>query len=115
MSAIAERTDTTIAERVAKGAALLDELVPDWWHRIDLTTLALVSPCQCVLGQLFPSPDYALSSYTNGLVALHLETYAGSDFGFDADTAGTDGEGGEYDALTTEWRRVIEERRGVAS
>jgi hypothetical protein len=102
----------TIAERVAKGAVLLDETVPDWWQRIDLKTLALVSPCRCVVGQLFPSAHAPLDSYADGLDALDVEFYSGATLGFDAETAGTDEQGREYTALTAEWRRVIEERRG---
>lgn len=39
--------------RVAKGAALLDERVPDWLERIDTSKLSLLSPCLCVIGQVF--------------------------------------------------------------
>ena len=42
----------TIAERVARGAAYLDEREPGWWQRIDLDALDLAVPCKCVLGQL---------------------------------------------------------------
>jgi hypothetical protein len=42
----------TIAERVARGAALLDEREPGWWQRIDLGALDMDEPCECVLGQL---------------------------------------------------------------
>ena len=41
----------TIEERVAKGAALLDEKVPGWEEKIDLDHL-LMGTCQhCILGQ----------------------------------------------------------------
>ncbi len=34
----------TIAQRVAAGAALLDEKRPGWWRRIDLDTLDIPEP-----------------------------------------------------------------------
>ncbi len=43
----------TIEQRVAAGAAWLDEHEPGWERRIDLATLDLASSCRCVLGQLF--------------------------------------------------------------
>lgn len=42
----------TIPERVAQGAAWLDEHYPGWERHIDLTRLDLSDPCRCVLGQL---------------------------------------------------------------
>jgi hypothetical protein len=42
---------TSIDERVAAGAAWLDANRPGWWQRINLDTLDLGDPCECVLGQ----------------------------------------------------------------
>lgn len=42
-----------IAERVARGAAWLDENYPTWWERIDLATLNIASCSDCVLGQVY--------------------------------------------------------------
>jgi hypothetical protein len=42
---------TTIDERVAAGSAWLDANRPGWWQRINLDTLDLGDPCECVLGQ----------------------------------------------------------------
>lgn len=43
----------TIAEdRVAAGAALLDEKLPGWHDQIDTETLEMGDECRCVLGQL---------------------------------------------------------------
>jgi hypothetical protein len=49
----------TIAERVAAGAAFLDEHDPGWWRAdveraIDLDTFDLAEPEHCVLGQRCP-------------------------------------------------------------
>ena len=43
----------TTTERVMKGAALLDEKVPDWRGRVNVTVLNLADPWRCVLGQVF--------------------------------------------------------------
>lgn len=45
-------------ERVAAGAALLDEKRPGWWQRIDLSTLRMENGCACILGQEY-AQDYA--------------------------------------------------------
>jgi hypothetical protein len=39
-------------ERVARGAALLDAQMPDWFTRIDVGALNIRRDCHCVLGQL---------------------------------------------------------------
>lgn len=46
------RTPDELRGAVAKGAIFLDEVQPDWWERIELSTLMLSSPSCCVLGQL---------------------------------------------------------------
>ena len=111
----------TIAERVAAGAAFLDEREPDWWRRIDVKRLELASSCQCVLGQLHshkcgePSMHYlhARSRFEVADVCGHADPDAA--LGFDvSDAARRAGrEGVEYAGLTAEWRRVIAERQAV--
>jgi hypothetical protein len=95
---------TTIAERVAKGAALLDEKIPGWADRIDLHRFYIGSTCDCVLGQLHDG------SYTDGMYALTRDT---EDHGFmwTASPADAGAEEAEIAELETEWRRVIEARR----
>lgn len=44
---------TDVATRVALGAALLDERLPDWYTRVSAERLKLSDPQRCVLGQLF--------------------------------------------------------------
>jgi len=39
-------------ERVARGAALLDEKIPGWFRSVDVDTLQISSCHLCVLGQL---------------------------------------------------------------
>lgn len=56
-------TRQAASERVAKGAALLDEIKPDWRNGIDLERFNIHSSQLCILGQLF-------GSYIDGLYAL---------------------------------------------
>jgi hypothetical protein len=98
---------STIAERVTKGAALLDEREPGWWQRINLDTLDLWSPCKCVLGQLATHLGDDWEWHT--IVAqFGLRPWTDADHGFNADGVQTKE---QYDALTAEWKRVITERR----
>jgi hypothetical protein len=95
---------SSIAERVAAGAAFLDEHEPGWWKRIDLPSLDLSDCEDCVLGQL-------LGCYEDGLTELGLDCEQSIFLGF--------GESGllidecDYDELTTEWKRVITGRRSA--
>ena len=99
---------STISERVARGVAWLDGVLPDWWRMVDLGQLVLSSPCRCVLGQLYG--DYMDSP----LVDEHGDE-AGVDRGFNASGAEwTDQTYSEFEALEREWRRVITERRAAA-
>jgi hypothetical protein len=43
----------TIAERVARGAALLDEKRPEWAAKVVPGRLRMGSFCDCVLGQVY--------------------------------------------------------------
>jgi hypothetical protein len=98
----------TIAERVARGAALLDEREPGWWKRIDLGKLDLASTCRCVLGQLWddaPELWFDTGPYKRALDELGLYHGKDEDLGFDRE----DGE--HYPPLTAAWRELIEDRR----
>lgn len=44
---------STVAERVVRGAAWLDEKYPGWFLKIDLSILDLGNCTQCVLGQIY--------------------------------------------------------------
>lgn len=44
---------STVAERVARGAAWLDQKYPQWFLSIDLSILDLSDCTQCVLGQIY--------------------------------------------------------------
>ena len=98
-------------ERVAKGAALLDEKRPGWVDRIDLDTLDIDNCEDCVLGQAFEAEvhDDENCGYTDGLEALGIPSgRPEEDFGFDAHRA-------DQASLTAEWKRVITARREASA
>lgn len=85
-------TDTTVAERVARGVALLDEKRPGWAMEIELSVLDVRSPCFCILGQTFGSYRGGTEELDDGSSPL-IPSTAG------------------FDALTAEWVHVITDRR----
>lgn len=101
---------TTVAERVARGVALLDEVMPGWADRIDLLRLDIDVPAHCVIGQLHPQDGEYSAPYSVGLDRLG---WADADdrwerakaHGFD-DAYSARGSR----ALTDEWRNVIATR-----
>lgn len=104
-------TAPTIAERVAAGAAFLDQAEPGWRQHIDIDRLDLASPCRCVLGQLEialhsegPEDDGAFSDalFRYGIA---FEEWA---LGFNA---GHEGRNVEFPQLTAAWRELIQARR----
>jgi hypothetical protein len=116
MNATSAITTADVAERVAAGAAFLDQRHPGWWQHIDVGQLNLGSCVRCVLGQLFPNADDPQNSYEDACMALDIgDRDMDADLGFDrygfplAEFAPDD----SYGALTTEWCRVITERRAA--
>ena len=96
----------TIAERVAAGAAFLDEHDPGWDRRIDLERLWLGSCANCILGQRH-------GDYSDGIEWLWSKR-----FGDDPTTLGFmfawTPDGDDADDLTAEWKRFITERRSTS-
>lgn len=98
---------TTVAERVERGAALLDEKRPGWVQVIDLDRLDIWSCTDCIGGQLDGGYDATMDLLGIG----HTE---------EARAHGFDGHGlsygdGEYEALNAAWRDLIRQRRLAAS
>lgn len=114
---------STASDRVARGAALLDEHVERWWERVDPDELDMEEACGCVLGQVFASPGLLSDwkAYDDGCYELRLKRRGeagighASDFGFDItldESYGSGSEiGGAYDELADLWRGEIEARR----
>jgi hypothetical protein len=103
----------TVAQRVAAGAAWLDEHEPGWDQHIDLDRLDLSYGCNCILGQL-ESPNLLLAHQTEaywvGRSRRGLSRERAAELGFatgDYDRLDV----GAYAALTAEWRRVLTARR----
>lgn len=96
--------ELTIEQRVAAGAAWLDENRPDWMDRIFLNSLDVSDCTLCVLGQVYggwmEAPDDAKYDEED------------EDYLSPARVRGFEKYGKErYEALTAEWRRLIESRR----
>lgn len=128
---------STITERVALGEALMDERDPGWWREdaeppIDLRVLDLGSTDLCVLGQRCPldaladavgaeSPEMLTYADRDEAYAVNAVLLRGGTGGWRpsldvwALAHGFTGGGDEMDALTAEWKRVIEGRRGAAT
>ena len=94
--------------RVAQGVAALDEKVPGWDKRIDLTTLSLGSSRYCILGQLYSgeckSHRFGGAPYLHGLKMLDLSRPGGVPYGFLSKS-------GDSSLLDAIWMDRILERR----
>ncbi len=79
--------DDMAADRVRRGAELLDRREPGWAERIDLGRLKLSDSCLCVIGQLNgglePDPGSDNSPYGIGMFALEVPVLDEADHGFD--------------------------------
>src|SRR5258708_26132125 len=98
---------TTIAERVARGAALLDEKTPGWDKGIYLCILDIDNCERCVLGQVYEAQDGNDYGYSTGLKVL------GVGIGDPERDYGFDGDWDERNDLTAAWRELIESRRAA--
>lgn len=120
--------DSSLSERVAAGAAWLDEHVPDWADRVSLPEFEMESRCDCVLGQVFATVEG--DSHTR-----HAENDLGFDrvvdgWSLDVDGSQTHGEVlsrsasqalafdappghglDEYDLMQMEWTEFIAARQ----
>lgn len=102
----------TVEDRVARGAALLDEKVPGWVDLIDLDTLDLGSPCRCILGQTFADhPDADLTPFTFGVDSIFKVGADADDIAAYGFEVYLDDLADYYWSLTDEWTRVILARR----
>lgn len=99
----------SIAERVAAGAAWLDEHQPGWIDVIDLERLDLQAACFCILGQLHG--NFWTSPSFTGDRTRRIEAAAPYGFAIDDEGGGLEVEEAQYEALTAAWRELIEQRR----
>lgn len=97
----------SVAERVARGAALLDLKVPGWAGRINLHTLDMDHCYLCVLGQLFGFYWSTAVYPTLGLDHMHVANPA-INHGFESRS-------GQYGGLRAAWvGEVLKRRKGAA-
>lgn len=108
-------TTTTIAERVAAGAAWLDEHEPGWVDLIDLDKLNLASGCRCILGQLESprlDPDYDPPDTAYVEALDHYGVADPDGLGFNVEPAlPRQIRHEQFQALTAAWRELIQQRR----
>lgn len=98
----------TIAERVAAGAAWLDEHAPGWIGRIDVDHIRMSDCTRCILGQVYGS------YWESPLIAEADPLDDGDDVAVPLGFQVADDEPWEgYDLLAKEWRRLILDRRGA--
>jgi hypothetical protein len=97
-----------VAERVAAGAAWLDEHRPGWWKRTDLDRLDVASERHCPIAQEYGT-YYRAPVFTHGLASA-----LGFDCSAAANELGRAAEDFEFAELTETWRTLIEDRRGAA-
>jgi hypothetical protein len=103
-------------ERVARGAALLDEKQPGWEYEIDPGTLDLANGCLCVLGQVFGN-FYASIGWMTGETRGQAHFPLASEYGFWAPTSNAvwtseigNQINAEYHALQNAWIEAIADR-----
>lgn len=101
----------SLATRVRRGVALLDEKVPGWHQRIDVETLDVNLCSKCVLGQLFRGNyDLGLSVVFEGNF-YRVTDFLDSDFGFDGYSLERTRENAH---LTRLWQFVVRTRQAAA-
>lgn len=105
-------TPSAARQRVARGAASLDELDPGWAERIDVWSLDLASGNACVLGQLHGS--FSLGLGRAGLFSLSSApraSFSPVDLGFHCVQGVCDAlQEQDYEYLNEAWHAEIERR-----
>ena len=113
--------DVTVTACVQRGAALLDNLRPEWHTLIDTDNLHMIDPNECIAGQVFKEYEALTGTgYTYLLGKLqerqepHRMVPRVNAEGFTYDQEWTPGMwygmSGDMDALKDEWVRLINER-----
>lgn len=94
---------------VAAGVAILDQIEPNWYNRIDLDAFKMSNPNFCVMGQVFGPNDWP-EVFATGPEDLGVYTPVW----WSNDTHGEST--AYYDAAEPFWRSAIADRRNrVAS
>lgn len=113
-----------VEARVERGTESLDNTMPGWWEKVDLSTLDISSCSRCVLGQVFKTHvkdwqnafNYGRDVLCEGshqtAVADGFSARYWSDLGDDvSDVEGVAVLHDEWAQLHTAWHHVIEARQ----
>jgi hypothetical protein len=113
-------TTTLIEQRVANGAAKLDEVKPDWYSLIDMDHLNMSYADQCILGQAFQGDGGYCNTLERMAWADHDEGVFDGDtseyavlHGFDLDEeewGGTNRTTNAWNELALAWETEIQKR-----
>ena len=110
--------DDRLTDRVRRGAKWLDRAAGGWTSLVEVATLDMSDPGQCVLAQVFGRVGDA---YLRGLTRLSLDAPPGADpyrlaweHGFEVASPDQDLAPLAYDVLTQAWKAEIESRRFYA-
>ena len=106
---------STIEERVAKGAALMDEKVPGWERKIDTASLDMGQCPRCVIGQVLGINEtlpylYQMSEFAEKCQSLGLEFGGYDDNGIEDHGFDVSDDDDEYAVLGTAWLAEIARR-----
>jgi hypothetical protein len=101
-----EVKERLVAQRVHRGALLLDSLAPDWAARVDVNEIRMADCSRCVLGQLFGNYVVALIKFWNGTGRVAVDQASSHGFAFEWGFL----ESAEDEALTDAWIAEIEQR-----
>lgn len=91
--------EINMKESVNRGAELLDRVMPDWRSKINVDTLNMGSPADCILGQLY-------GLYHEGLYKLGLTE--GEDRFLNGFSYGGPETWHNYQSNSNEWTRLRE-------
>lgn len=105
----------SIQDRIARGAALLDEKMPGWIDKQDLIFLNMASGCHCVLGQCGGEYHKIVTRlWQQSCDVMELEKLScahGFNIAFDESNGLSEKHVKDYQELTDAWKLLIAERR----
>lgn len=95
-----------VRERVQQGIAILTEIDPHWWWKIDLGELDMESGTKDILGQLFGGYGAGCERIATFLGKEYCHDFFGADYGFNIGNR----DDPTVQELQKEWERIITER-----
>lgn len=115
-------TTTPEKEAVLDAASWLDEMVPGWYHKIDLEKFLLIDPTRCICGQIWDEhkferrPDGIFYFYGSGygyFKSIYADNVSHNVLlAFMGDVSQP--QGWEYKAVEKHWRDLIFARQQAA-